>query len=840
MMPWTLGALLCLLQAVVGTAVSSREMQCSMWPVGALHPVQAQLERFEAGTGCAAREGGYKETHVISVGKASNKQVTVVLRPLALSRPVNRPVILVLSSQHAVHWVLENEGLPHNINILVQVSLNSTAESSSMSIRVTRVPSLPRRPRVLLRWILQRHATVSSLTHIVRANRVYLRLGEDPSMSSECRLQPLFLSQNYLASEIQEQDVHGCMPSDEPAETEVHIIRLWSSGSGLCGSLQVEVSVSLLPPVACSGYHRIVLILSSAVSVNWALVAPEVRGHVRVYSSNSVSLPYRTQGPDLSMTSAVISDLHSTPDLLEWAHQNGFPKVTSYTEADLANRFVIKLREGSEVRPSDKQQQDNVIMMDRSREALSWQCEGGVLSVTVDTQMLQILPVTTVTLRDRDCKGEFNGSHFLLVFPVISCGTEGEMDGANGRVHYTNTVFLWKQKPSEGLNNETVWEGLDETSPLAVHISCDSSLSTHVSPADVTPSVRPEEALRLSPAAAPPWVARARAAPLLSMELFVTEVYEKRAVGPCVISADERLYVQISVGSGAAEAVELQSCLVSPLSDPQAHSGWSFIKDSCPSDPSFTLPDRESQETTDRPGSDQEESDADEEDEKTDRKNDRRQSRPLPRWGQTGSRSGDERARRFKDKRPDRFRARKPEERRRRRREDERESANTLRFSFVLRPVYNNSIQFLHCRLRLCEADEGPSGAPARICAQGPQIPALTHTPASQQCEDRNLSRPVLVTYPVGFMAPPAGKLAEMSRHIPTHSGADDGPVLVVVFTAFVLGLFLMGALWCIYTQTGRHDLTQRDGIIETEGQNTGFRNPPTLMEQTSSFNEAN
>lgn len=41
-------------------------------------------------------------------------------------------------------------------------------------------------------------------------------------------------------------------------------------------------------------------------------------------------------------------------------------------------------------------------------------------------------------------------------------------------------------------------------------------------------------------------------------------------------------------------------------------------------------------------------------------------------------------------------------------------------------------------------------------------------------------------------------------------SGADEGPVLVVVFAAFVLGLFLMGGLWCIYTQTGT-TLTQND-----------------------------
>ncbi|KTF84823.1 hypothetical protein cypCar_00006801 [Cyprinus carpio] len=771
-------------------SVSSRELQCSMWPVGALHPVRAQLERFEAGPGCAAREGGAKETHVISVGKASNKQVTVVLRPMTVSLPINRPVILVLSSRHAMHWVLENEGLSHNINVLVQVSLNSSAVSSSLSIRVTQVPSLPWRPRVLLRWILQRHATVSSLTHTVRANRVYLRLGEDTSMPSECRLRSPFLSQNYLASELQEQDIHGCVPSDQPAEMEVHIIRLWSSGSSLCGSLQVEVSVSLLPPVACSAYHRIVLILSSAVPVNWALVAPEVKGHVRVYSSNSVSPPYRTQSPSLSMTSTVTSDLLSTPDLLEWANQNGFPKVTSYTEADLANRFVVRLREGgkggsdTELRSSDGRQDD--IMTERSSEALSCHCESGALTVTVDTQMLQ--------------------------------------------------VFLWKRKPSEGLNNETGGEVLDETSLIAIHekhhcfklrvchvwlvwvlsvqISCASSLITPVSPTDMTPSSRPEEALRFSP-----WVQRGPATPTLSMELFVTEAYEKRAVGPCVITANDRVYVQVSV---ICSICALVSSLAS-REDPHAHSDWSIIRDSCPSDPSFKLSHRESQESTDSTGHDE-----DEEDEKIDRKDDRRLSQPLSRRRQMASRGGDERARRNKDKRPHRLGARRPEERRRKRREDERESANTLQFSFILRPVFNNSIQFLHCRLRLCTSAEGPSGAAPRICTDGPQIPALTHTTASQQCEYRNLSRPVLVTYSAGFLAPPAGKLsqkpAEMSKQTPAHSETYESPVLVVVFSAFLMGLCLMGALWCIYSHTGRRDMTQRDDIIETTRQESETR----------------
>ncbi len=179
--------------------------------------------------------------------------------------------------------------------------------------------------------------------------------------------------------------------------------------------------------------------------------------------------------------------------------------------------------------------------------------------------------------------------------------------------------------------------------------------------------------------------------------------------------------------------MELQSCLVSPLSDPRAHSGWSVITDFCPSDLSFKLSHRETQESTESTGHD--------EDEKIDRKDDRRLSQPLSHRRQMVSHTGDERARRNKDKRPDRLGARRPEERRRKRREDEHKSPNMLRFSFILHPIFNNSIQFLHCRLRLCASEEGPSGASTRICTDGPQIPALTHTTASQQVMNSNVRK---------------------------------------------------------------------------------------------------
>lgn len=95
------------------------------------------------------------------------------------------------------------------------------------------------------------------------------------------------------------------------------------------------------------------------------------------------------------------------------------------------------------------------------------------------------------------------------------------------------------------------------------------------------------------------------------------------------------------------------------------------------------------------------------------------------------------------------------------------------------------------------------------------------------QCELRNLYRPMVVTQPISSLAPkllgpPAGQ-----RHHSSESSSSGpsvllvlmgsvnptpclpgfllhtGPVMGIIFTAFVMGVGLMGALWCIYNHTG-------------------------------------
>ncbi|KAG5832970.1 hypothetical protein ANANG_G00296910 [Anguilla anguilla] len=667
---------LCLLLLGTGTAECSTGVHCPVCPVGALHPVQGFLERFGAGPGCAARETEERETHVVSVGRASpgsQRQVKVILRPLSFTQPPNRSLALVLSSQNRVQWCLEGENLPPSLSILALVALPSTVQSRGVVCQVKHVGTLPWSPQALLRWSLDQHGAISSLTHAPIANRAYIRLGVDPTMPSVCQLQPLFLSPNYLTSDLQPRGVRGCAPAGAGRDPEVHVIKLQATGSGTRGALQVEVSVSLLPPVAGAGWCSVVLILSSTVPVNWALAAKGLRGQISVYSSNSVS-PLFPPEPNLTLTIVPSLDLLATHDPLGWANGSGFPKVTSYTEADLANRFVIRLAgggTGSLLSPRSlavRSQRLPVEMQERSvrewlsrggdwagrsQEAMAVQCQDGQLSVAMDSSVLQSLtpPVKAITLRERACEAHSNGTHFLLVFPVISCGTEGVMEAEPRGVLYKNMVLLWRSETSVGVQNET--ERGSRQTPLVIHFSCFVAIP--------------------SPPAVP--------------ELFGTEEFQDKTTGPCVIMANTRVYVQVSVNGVERGGVEVQSCMVSPLSDPDASPGWAVIQDGC------------------------------------------------------------------------------------------------------------------HDR-----------------CHGRARLPPLIAQPRSQQCEYRYLLRPMLVTLPLG-----------RTQHAPS-SGSEvhTGSVVGVSFAAFLIGIVLMGALWCIYTRTGVTLPLRRGSLQEAVNQTTAPWTPRT------------
>ncbi|KAG7505585.1 hypothetical protein JOB18_035295 [Solea senegalensis] len=846
--------LFCLLLLWKRTAAQSEEVWCSVAdPVGAQHPVQGLLETFEAGPGCAARERGDKETHVIAVGRATNNaknKVTVLLKPLSLWPSPLRALHLLLSSKLPVNWWLEAERLPRNFPVLVQVSSNSSVQSFTLRVQVHTVPVLPFRPHALHRWALTHHGNLSSLTHTTHGNRVYIRVGEDATLPAVCLLQSMFLSHNYLTSDLLPQEVQGCAhaPAAVPSP-EVHVIKLHSAGSGLCGSMQVEVIVSLVPPVANSKPQRVVLILSSSVPVNWAVVAHGVQGHITVHSSNSVSPPYPPESY-LTVSSTLHSDLSSVSDLVVWAGDKGYTRVTSYTEADLANRFVIQLAgAGTDVlaavnalvvRPPWAEER-RLRLNSGGRaggglDTFTVQCEDGRLSVTMDQQTLQTLsvPVSVVTLQDPTCQAQSNGSHFLLVFPVISCGTEGVLIGQSREVQYKNMILLWMDKPQTILAlNETERKS---KSPLSIHFSCLAAVSISSEPtADTsderglfpwTPEDRgPDPGLRHLP------TPRHRSGPFLNLRLFVSEDYDQRRIGPCVITAGHRVYVEISAKGPLPDAVEVISCVVSPLSNPKKSPFWTVIREGCSSDPSLTLSTKTQ--------------DDDEEKAKVGRKlqEEKEGDGILHQEKNFSFRHKAERERREASVRMGRSSTIVATEEE----EEEEEEMQPLRFSFILRPVHNDSMQFLHCSLHVCVSDstrgESMKETAKTDCQGKIRIPPLVSKSPKHQCEIRNLSRPMVVTRSLSSLAPkllrpPAGQrtkrlsVSPLASSDPTHSSSvmQMGPVMGIVIAAFLLGVSLTGGLWWIYNYTAASTtLLGREGHITDQshgGNNTC--NPPS------------
>ncbi|XP_077695050.1 transforming growth factor-beta receptor type 3-like protein, partial [Eretmochelys imbricata] len=152
-------------------------------------------------------------------------------------------------------------------------------------------------------------------------------------------------------------------------------------------------------------------------------------------------------------------------------------------------------------------------------------------------------------------------------------------------------------------------------------------------------------------------------------------------------------------------------------------------------------------------------------------------------------------------------------------------SQELQRLSFLLRPLYNDSIQFLHCRLALCAQEpRGQAGAYGGALPKcGPQAGACTSSRVGEPGSGRfqhTFTKPIIVT--VGslgratkptpgtdpFLVPllPAGRRGKVLKGetppAPLPQGLELPTVVGIVFSAFVIGVSLTGGLWLIHSRT--------------------------------------
>ncbi|KAJ8355595.1 hypothetical protein SKAU_G00183890, partial [Synaphobranchus kaupii] len=298
--------------------------------------------------------------------------------------------------------------------------------------------------------------------------------------------------------------------------------------------------------------------------------------------------------------------------------------------------------------------------------------------------------------------------------------------------HPLGQVLLWRSETSVGMRNETERANQQAPTRHPFWLFCGRPQPPHC------PGRHPFSTCAVGPAEfGDPEDVGDPGATVFALQLFGTEEFQERTTGLCVIMANTRVYVEVSVNGVERGGVEVAS-------------------------PAWCRPSRT----------------------------------PMPPRVGPSSRtavSSSPRSRRFGRAGPSR---------------KTRERAAEL--------------PSLQAPLLQRGAPRGPNTG--QLPREGPVCPPLIPQPHSQQCEYRYLLRPMLVTLPLG----------RAQRRPSSGSEVDTGSVVGVSFAAFIIGVILMGALWCIYTRTGVTLPLRRVSLQDPVDQTAAAWTPPDLLEQSS------
>ncbi|XP_039714319.1 transforming growth factor-beta receptor type 3-like protein [Pteropus medius] len=141
------------------------------------------------------------------------------------------------------------------------------------------------------------------------------------------------------------------------------------------------------------------------------------------------------------------------------------------------------------------------------------------------------------------------------------------------------------------------------------------------------------------------------------------------------------------------------------------------------------------------------------------------------------------------------------------------------RFSFRLRPVFNASVQFLHCQLSRCRRRRLPGAhripEPLTLPPPSPCLPqdeacasagsSSGESPGADSLHLHTLTQPIVVTVPRPPPRPPKGVPGRAVRPeppAPAPAALEPAPVVALVVAAFVLGAALAAGLGLMCVQS--------------------------------------
>nr|XP_006001135.1 PREDICTED: transforming growth factor beta receptor type 3 isoform X1 [Latimeria chalumnae] len=780
----------------------SHESACVLSPVNESYPVQALLESFTVLSGCASRGTSSlpEEVHIINLKNTEEnhsqqeQEVTLHLNPIASLEVHQKPIVFILNSPNPIRWKVKSERLAPGVHRTFYVPKGSIVvfETGNFSLSTEQEEQLlPQGNKHLLLWAKRKYRAVTSFTELKTSKNIYIKVGEDPVFPPTCNIEKNFLSLNYLAEYLQPQPAQGCIMSNLGEDREVHIIELHAPSSSPYSAFQVDIIIDIRPLQPNTVLLRnLVLILKCEKSVNWVIKSQNIEGKLEVLASNSVGLG-KVFEKSMSVTKSTHKHLPSTAEkLIQWAHEHNYSPVSSYTKAPIANRFHLRLeatdtevkmehlippelailmesnplpppkfpgfsfpfplgRERYErvdeiVRPPQDVFEIEELMRKSTEEpkevqgninmALSIKCDDEKMVVSVAKESLQANGYmgTNLSLMDPACKAKANATHYIFESSLGGCRTKPLP--SPDVVVYINYIVV--QPPGEGsgwTSDDADMESGDNGFPGdtdETEVSSPGSIGNAPGPIMFNCTLRQSEPIDpfFMPVSSEPQVDNVT----FTMELYETNLFLTPSQKLLSVSENKQVYVEVSVTKANKElGFAIQTCFISPDSNPDIRTKYTIIENICPTDESVKF------------------------------YNLQKVNLPIPHT-----------------------------------------QMDKERFSFMFKPIFNTSLLFLHCDLTLCtKKDIDSQGLPKCIPPDEACTSVDIHMIFAMLRNKKTFTKPLAVVLPETTKDPPERKSYPQTYII---YGLDTPAVVGIAFAAFVIGALLTGALWYIYSHTGR------------------------------------
>ncbi|XP_008999928.2 transforming growth factor beta receptor type 3 isoform X1 [Callithrix jacchus] len=215
--------------------------------------------------------------------------------------------------------------------------------------------------------------------------------------------------------------------------------------------------------------------------------------------------------------------------------------------------------------------------------ALSVKCDSEKMIVAVEKDSFQASGYSgmDVTLLDPTCKAKMNGTHFVLESPLNGCGTRPRWSALDGVVYYNSIVI---QVPA--LGDSSGWpDGYEDLE------SGDNGFPGDMDEGDASLFTRPAIVVfncSLQQARNPSsFQEQPHGNITFNMELYNTDLFLVPSQGVFSVMENGQVYVEVSVTKAEKElGFAIQTCFISPYSNPDRMSHYTIIENICPKDES--------------------------------------------------------------------------------------------------------------------------------------------------------------------------------------------------------------------------------------------------------------